>query len=64
VAAIYLLLYAIGRFLVEGLRIDPAEMVGPFRFNQAASVFAVATALIVLVALDRRRPPPGRHRRR
>jgi prolipoprotein diacylglyceryl transferase len=59
-AAIYLLLYAVGRFLIEGLRIDPATTLGPLRLNQAVSLFVMATAIIVLTQLDRKRPPRRR----
>ena len=57
IAACYLALYGFGRFFVEGLRIDPAPSVGPLRLNQAVSLFVIATAIIVLVQLDRSRPP-------
>jgi phosphatidylglycerol---prolipoprotein diacylglyceryl transferase len=56
VAATYLLLYGAGRFALEFLRIDDQPTIGPLRFNALLSLFVVATALLLLVALDRRRP--------
>jgi prolipoprotein diacylglyceryl transferase len=55
---LYLALYSAGRFFVEGLRIDPAHEIGPFRLNQvvAAIVFVVAGSMFVVLA--RRGGPP------
>jgi prolipoprotein diacylglyceryl transferase len=55
---LYLALYSAGRFFIEGLRIDPAHEIGPFRLNQvvAAVVFLVAGAMFV--RLVRRGGPP------
>ncbi|HET6174771.1 MAG TPA: prolipoprotein diacylglyceryl transferase, partial [Gaiellales bacterium] len=49
ILALYLALYSFGRFFVEGLRVDPAHEIGPFRLNQvvAAAVFAVALAVLI-----------------
>lgn len=48
--AVYVLGYGIGRFWVEGLRIDPADDFGPFRFNQwIALIAAVGAATFLLV---------------
>jgi prolipoprotein diacylglyceryltransferase len=59
VLALYLALYSLGRFLVEGLRVDPAHELGPFRLNQivAAAVFALALAALWRLG---RRPPQSR----
>ena len=35
--ALYLALYSLGRFFVEGLRVDPAHEIGPFRLNQVVA---------------------------
>jgi prolipoprotein diacylglyceryl transferase len=56
VAATYLLLYGAGRFALEFMRIDDQPTIGPLRFNALLSLFVVATALLLLVMLDRRRP--------
>jgi prolipoprotein diacylglyceryl transferase len=55
---LYLALYSAGRFLIEGLRIDPAHEIGPLRLNQvvAAVVFLVAGTAFVILA--RRGGPP------
>ncbi len=49
----YLGLYSLGRFFVEGLRID-SLMLGSFRAAQIVSAFLVGAATIGLVALLRR----------
>jgi prolipoprotein diacylglyceryl transferase len=56
--SLYLALYSAGRFFVEGLRIDPAHEIGPFRLNQvvAAVVFLVAGGAFIVLA--RRGGPP------
>ena len=57
VVAAYLCLYGIGRFAIEGLRIDAAIDVGALRINQVISLAVVATGFLVLVLLDKRRVP-------
>jgi prolipoprotein diacylglyceryl transferase len=57
VAASYLSLYGIGRFALEGLRLDAAIEVGALRVNQVISLAVVATGFFLLVLLDRRRMP-------
>ena len=56
VLALYLALYSLGRFFVEGLRVDPAHEIGPFRLNQvvAAVVFAASLAGSALSGAARR----------
>jgi len=56
VLALYLALYSLGRFFVEGLRVDPAHEIGPFRLNQVVAAAVFACSLVVLLRL-RRRPP-------
>jgi prolipoprotein diacylglyceryl transferase len=48
--AVYLLGYGIGRFWVEGLRIDPAHEVLGMRWNQLVALVVVVGAAIYLVA--------------
>jgi phosphatidylglycerol---prolipoprotein diacylglyceryl transferase len=57
VAATYLCLYGIGRFALEGMRLDPAIELGALRVNQVVSLGVVATGFLILVLLDRRRVP-------
>ena len=45
----------LGRFMIEGLRIDPTPHVGGLRLNQVVSLGAMATGFLLLVLLDRRR---------
>jgi prolipoprotein diacylglyceryl transferase len=65
VLALYLALYSLGRFFVEGLRVDPAHELGPLRLNQvvAAIVFAVALAALWRLQGAKAQPAPrgGRH---
>jgi len=55
VAAAYLILYGAGRLLLEAFRIDATPELAGIRFNQIVSAFAIATGLLVLAMLDRRR---------
>jgi len=54
---LYLAFYGLGRFWVEGLRVDPADDVGPFRWNQWVALGAIAGGLALFFVL-RRRPEP------
>ncbi len=56
--AMYLLGYGVGRFWVEGLRIDPADEIGPFRFNQWVALVVAAAAAVYLI-IDGRRGVPA-----
>ena len=50
--AMYVVGYAVGRFWIEGLRIDPAHTIGGLRLNQWVALIAAAGAALYL-ALDR-----------
>jgi prolipoprotein diacylglyceryltransferase len=54
--AVYVAGYAVGRFWVEGLRIDPANHGGGWRLNQWTAVigFAGAVAFLAIDALRHR----------
>ena len=54
----YLGLYSVGRFLIEGLRLD-SFWLGPFRVPQLASVVGVVVALIGLAWTKGRAEHPG-----
>jgi prolipoprotein diacylglyceryl transferase len=56
VLALYLALYSLGRFFVEGLRVDPAHEIGPLRLNQVVAAVVCAASLAALVRLRGRRP--------
>ncbi len=47
--AMYLVGYGVGRFWVEGLRIDAADEFGPFRFNQWVAIVVAVLAALYLV---------------
>jgi len=55
--ALYLAIYGVGRFWVEGLRVDPADDVGPFRWNQWVALAAVVGGGVAFVMLRGRREP-------
>jgi prolipoprotein diacylglyceryl transferase len=46
---VYLIGYGIGRFLIEGLRIDPSKVGGGLRLNQWMAIVVVVASVIVLV---------------
>ena len=52
----YLVLYGAVRVLMELVRIDPSNMVGPFRLNLIVAVLLLLTGVLVLLMSDRRRP--------
>jgi phosphatidylglycerol---prolipoprotein diacylglyceryl transferase len=54
--AIYVAAYCVGRFGIEGLRIDPATHVGGLRINVITSVVVGLAAVAYLVISARRRP--------
>jgi prolipoprotein diacylglyceryl transferase len=54
---LYLAFYGVGRFWVEGLRVDPADELGPFRWNQWVALGAIVVGLALFFVL-RRRPDP------
>jgi prolipoprotein diacylglyceryl transferase len=56
VLALYLALYSLGRFFVEGLRVDPAHELGPLRLNQVVAAIVFALSLVALARLRRRAP--------
>jgi prolipoprotein diacylglyceryl transferase len=57
--AMYLIGYGIGRFWVEGLRIDPADSVGGLRLNQWVAVVLIVAGLAYLLVMSGR-PVPER----
>jgi prolipoprotein diacylglyceryl transferase len=62
VLALYLALYSLGRFFVEGLRVDPAHELGPLRLNQFVAAIVFAVALAALWRLRGARPQPAPRR--
>ena len=52
----YLILYGLVRVLMELLRSDPSNMIGPFRLNLIVAVLVLLTGALILIAADRRRP--------
>ena len=61
--ALYLALYSLGRFFVEGLRVDPAHEIGPFRLNQVVAAVVFALSLAALARLRRQRAQPAAEQR-
>ncbi|MFM8155102.1 MAG: prolipoprotein diacylglyceryl transferase [Actinomycetes bacterium] len=58
VFALYVLLYCIGRFWIESLRIDDAHHILGLRLNDWTSILVGLGALIYLIVSARRRPGP------
>ncbi|MGI9135611.1 MAG: prolipoprotein diacylglyceryl transferase family protein, partial [Candidatus Nanopelagicales bacterium] len=58
VFALYVLLYCIGRFWIESLRIDDAHHILGLRLNDWTSILVGLGALIYLIVSTRRRPGP------
>jgi phosphatidylglycerol:prolipoprotein diacylglycerol transferase len=62
---LYMLLYAITRFVIEFYRDDPRGNLGPFSTSQFISVILTPLAIVMLVYLSRRAAPaPQRARRK
>ncbi len=58
--AVYVIGYGIGRFWVEGLRIDRADELGGLRWNQWVALAAIVGGAVVLWWWERRpQPSPG-----
>jgi len=51
---LYVAGYGLGRFWVEGLRVDPADDIGPLRLNQWMALAAVVVGLAFFAALRTR----------
>ena len=58
---LYMLLYAVSRFIIEFFRDDPRGMVGVLSTSQFISVILAPLAVIMLVYLARHAAPPPRH---
>jgi prolipoprotein diacylglyceryl transferase len=58
--AVYVLGYSVGRFWIEGLRIDPANSGGGWRLNQWMAVFFFVASAVYLIVdhLRHRNDPP------
>jgi phosphatidylglycerol:prolipoprotein diacylglycerol transferase len=62
---LYMLLYAVTRFIIEFYRDDPRGSVGPFSTSQFISVLLAPLAIVMLVYLARRAAPaPQRARKK
>lgn len=53
---LYVVVYTAGRVWIEALRIDPAQMIGPFRLNVWTSIIMGLAALVAFVYVGRRHP--------
>jgi prolipoprotein diacylglyceryl transferase len=52
--------YGLGRFWIEGLRIEPAHHLGPLRLSQVAALVMVAAGVVVVLARARVATPAER----
>ena len=62
--ALYVILYPVGRFWFENLRIDPAHKLGPLRVNAWVSIAVFLFGIVWFVWLGRNQPSqrrPGDH---
>ncbi len=55
----YLFGYGVGRFWVEGLRIDPADHIGGLRWNQWVALAVAVASGVYLLVTARRQPNDG-----
>ena len=55
----YLFGYGVGRFWVEGLRIDPADHIGGLRWNQWVALTVAVASGVYLLVTARRQPNDG-----
>ncbi|WP_250443430.1 prolipoprotein diacylglyceryl transferase [Actinotalea sp. C106] len=53
---LYVAGYTLGRVWIEALRIDPAQMIGPFRLNVWTSIVVGLGALVAFAVVGRRHP--------
>jgi prolipoprotein diacylglyceryl transferase len=51
---LYIAMYGVGRFWIEGLRVDPADEIGPFRWNQWVSLAAIVVGVGLFFVLRNR----------
>ncbi len=51
---LYIAMYGVGRFWIEGLRVDPADEIGPFRWNQWVSLAAIVVGVGLFLVLRNR----------
>jgi len=54
--AIYIAAYSLGRFFIEGLRIDAAQDIGGLRLNQWTSIAILFLGLFLFYRLERKAP--------
>jgi len=55
VAALYLILYSVGRFLIEFLRDDPRGTVGIFSTSQFISLFMLAAGILIMTFVHKKK---------
>jgi prolipoprotein diacylglyceryl transferase len=53
---LYLAYYSVGRFFIEGLRIDPSDVYFGFRTNQWMAIFGIILGMALFIIQDRRHP--------
>jgi len=57
ITSVFMIIYSIGRFLVEFLRNDPRGTVGPFSTSQFISIFILLVGIIFFVVLSGKNIP-------
>jgi prolipoprotein diacylglyceryl transferase len=56
VFALYLIVYSIGRFFIEAIRLDPSEVFFGYRTNQWSAIFGVFIGAVLWLVQSRRHP--------
>jgi prolipoprotein diacylglyceryl transferase len=56
VFALYLIVYSVGRFFIEAIRLDPSEVFFGYRTNQWSAIFGVLLGALVWYVQARRHP--------
>lgn len=56
VFATYLVVYSVGRFFIESIRLDPSQYFFGFRTNQWSAIFGVIIGLVIFFVQSRRHP--------
>lgn len=54
--ALYMAVYGVGRFIIEGIRTDFSYLIGPLRTNQVAALVFVVVGIAAFAWLQSRRP--------
>lgn len=54
--ALYLIWYSIGRYFIEGMRIDPSDIYFGLRTNQWAALLSIVAGIVLIIVQNRNHP--------